>query len=56
MELVWAAGVRERIREDLLSRAPSEYGGAVLLGSRPTATNREFSRSITHYQATTRWT
>ncbi len=30
MELVWAAGVRERIREDLLSRAPYEHGGAVL--------------------------
>lgn len=30
MELVWAAGVRERIRHDLLSRAPHEHGGAVL--------------------------
>ncbi|MDA8357423.1 MAG: ThiF family adenylyltransferase [Actinomycetota bacterium] len=30
MELVWAAGVQERIRRDLLSSAPHEHGGAVL--------------------------
>ena len=30
MELVWAAGLQERLRHDLLSRAPHEHGGAVL--------------------------
>jgi molybdopterin-synthase adenylyltransferase len=29
MELVWAAGVRERVRHELLSRSPHEHGGAV---------------------------
>jgi molybdopterin-synthase adenylyltransferase len=30
MELIWAAGVRERLRRDLLSRIPHEHGGAIL--------------------------
>ena len=30
MELIWASGLRERTRSELLSRAPSEAGGAIL--------------------------
>ncbi|SRR6266566_5211784 len=30
MEVIWAAGLRDRVRQDLLSPAPAEYGGAVL--------------------------
>jgi molybdopterin/thiamine biosynthesis adenylyltransferase len=30
MELIWAHGLRTRIRAELLSRAPNEHGGAVL--------------------------
>src|ERR1700689_4086650 len=40
MELVWAAGVRERIRLDLLSHAPHEHGGAVLARFAPQGNNR----------------
>jgi molybdopterin-synthase adenylyltransferase len=29
MELIWGAGMRERIRKELLSRSPHEHGGAV---------------------------
>ena len=29
MELIWASGLRSRIRAELLSRAPHEHGGAV---------------------------
>jgi len=30
MEVLWAAGLRARMRQDLLRPAPSEYGGAIL--------------------------
>lgn len=32
MELIWATGLRERLRTALLRHSPNEYGGAVLAG------------------------
>lgn len=54
MELVWAAGLQERLRHDLLSRAPHEHGGAVLARFARDGAEPRVSRSTTRCRCRTK--